>query len=91
MYKLVLVVRRAYTQFSVRVVGMCALVFSALLVGPAGALATESAGETKVKEVATQVSSEGVSIILAILGALVTLIALVIILPKAVKFIKRFI
>jgi hypothetical protein len=65
--------------------------FLALAAVPALAGATESASETKVKEVATQVSSEGVSIVLAILGALVALIALIIIVPKGIKMIKRFI
>jgi hypothetical protein len=58
---------------------------------PSSALAVETEGETKVHEVASQVGSEGITIVLAVLGALVGLIALVIILPKAVKFIKRFI
>lgn len=55
------------------------------------ALATETEGAKKVKEVTTSVSSEGVEIILAVLGGLVALIALSIILPKAVGFIRRFV
>jgi hypothetical protein len=65
------------------------LVVSAFVVAPA--LATESEGSKKVKEVTTSVSTEGVEIILAVLGGLVALIALSIILPKAIGFIRRFI
>ena len=70
-------------------VTVCAVVMSAFVVAPA--LAEESAGAKKVKEVTTTVSTEGVEIILAVLGGLVALIALAIILPKAVGFIRRFI
>jgi hypothetical protein len=69
--------------------GVIALVISAFVAAPA--LATESEGSKKVKEVTTTVSSEGVEIILAVLGGLVALIALAIILPKAIGFIRRFI
>lgn len=70
-------------------VGVMALVVSAFVAAPA--LATETEGAKKVKEVTTTVSTEGVEIILAVLGGLVALIALAIILPKAVGFIRRFI
>ena len=70
-------------------VGVMALCISAFVAAPA--LATESEGSKKVKEVTTSVSSEGVEIILAVLGGLVALIALSIILPKAIGFIRRFI
>lgn len=56
-----------------------------------GAMATESATAEKIKAVATTVSSEGVEIILAVLTALAALIAAVIIIPKAIGFIRRFI
>lgn len=57
------------------------------------AIASAEAGETKekVKEVATKVGSEGVEIVLAILTALIALLVAVIIIPKAVGLIKRFI
>jgi hypothetical protein len=58
---------------------------------PMAALAVESEGEKEVKKVTEQVSSEGIVIILAVLAGLVGLIAMAIILPKAVGFIKRFI
>jgi hypothetical protein len=63
----------------------------AALVVPAVSLATESEAEKKVKEVTTQVSSEGVNIIIAVLAGLVALIALSIVLPKAIGFIRRFV
>jgi hypothetical protein len=91
-YNLTLVVRRVLAGARAKYLGVCVLVASAFVAAvPAAALATESAGEEKVKAVATQVGSEGVTIILVILGALAALIAMVIILPKAVKMIKRFI
>jgi hypothetical protein len=58
---------------------------------PAAALATESGTASGVKTVAANVGSEGVEIVLAILTALVGLIVAVIIIPKAVGLIKRFI
>lgn len=61
------------------------------LVVSAPALATPSEGAEKVKEVTTKVSAEGVEIILAVLGGLIALIALTIVLPKAIGFIRRFI
>jgi hypothetical protein len=69
--------------------GLMVLCISAFVAAPA--LATESEGSKKVKEVTTNVSTEGVEIILAVLGGLVALIALSIILPKAIGFIRRFI
>ena len=58
---------------------------------PGAALAVESPTEEKLKTVTTQVSSEGVSIVLAILAGLVALIAAIIIIPKGIGMIKRFI
>lgn len=58
---------------------------------PVLALATETETESKIKAVTTQVATEGVSIILAVLTGLVALIAAVIIIPKAVGFIRRFV
>lgn len=68
---------------------VASVVTSVVVAAPA--LAEESAGAKSVKEVTTKVSSEGSEIILAVLAGLVTLIALVIVLPKAVGFIRRFI
>lgn len=56
---------------------------------PAISGATET--ETKVGEVATQVGSEGVAIVLAILTALIGLLVAIIIIPKAVALIRRFV
>jgi hypothetical protein len=66
---------------------------TAALVVTMPAIAAAEAGETKekVKEVATKVGSEGVEIVLAILTALIALLVAVIIIPKAVGLIKRFI
>jgi energy-converting hydrogenase Eha subunit E len=91
-YSLVSAVRRVFAQAQAKHVAFCAAATAVVLGAlPAVASATESASETKIKEVATQVGTEGVSIVLLILGALVGLIALVIIVPKGVKMIKRFI
>jgi hypothetical protein len=70
-----------------------AFVGAAVMVAfPAAALATESGtAASGVKTVAANVGSEGVEIVLAILTALVGLIVAVIIIPKAVGLIKRFI
>lgn len=65
--------------------------FVAAVATTGSALAIESEGTKKIGEVTTKVSSEGTEIILAVLGGLVALIALVIVLPKAVGFIRRFI
>lgn len=75
------------------VVAAASLAVSLGVVGflPAGAGAVESATEEHIKTVTTQVSSEGVSIILAVLAGLVALIAAAIIIPKAIGFIKRFV
>jgi len=58
---------------------------------PALAGATESETTKKVKEVATGVGTEGVEIVLVILTALISLLVAVIIIPKAIALIKRFI
>ena len=73
----------------------CVAVVSSVMVMPAIAAATETEGEKKagekITEAAGHVSSAGENYILLVLTALVGLIALVIILPKAVGFIRRFI
>jgi uncharacterized membrane protein YjjB (DUF3815 family) len=58
---------------------------------PSAALATETETEKGVHEIATNVSTEGVQIILAVLAALVALIVAVIVIPKAIGFIRRFV
>lgn len=83
---------RTLSGMNKRYTMVCAAAFAALVaVFPAAALATESATEEKLKAVTTQVSSEGVSIILAVLTGLVALIAAIIIIPKAIGFIRRFV
>lgn len=77
--------RTRYTAVCIAVVAVAMSAFPAL------ASATESEAATKVKGVATEVSTEGTTIILAVLGALAALIALVIVLPKAIGFIRRFV
>lgn len=80
------------TSIKARWAALCVTVsFVTLAALPGGALAVESEGTKKIGEVTTKVSSEGTEIILAVLGGLVALIALVIVLPKAVGFIRRFI
>lgn len=55
------------------------------------ASATPSETESKLETLSSSVASEGVKLILIVLTALVTLIAAVIIIPKAIGFIRRFI
>ena len=75
-----------------KVLGASAFVAASLIVFPVAAMATEESAATKgVKKVAEGVSSEGVEIVLAILGALVAILVAVIIIPKAIGLIKRFI
>lgn len=76
--------RSHMTLAVVAAIGVLALV-------PGVAFATETEGEKGVKEVATQISGEGTTIILAVLAALIGLIAISIILPKAVKWVKKFV
>lgn len=84
--------RNLFAKAHVKWVALGALVASAFIaVLPAASLATEGATETKMKEIAEKVSTEGVSIILIVLGALVALIVAVIIIPKAIGFIRRFV
>jgi ABC-type multidrug transport system fused ATPase/permease subunit len=86
-----------FSSMQRRYLALCVAVASAvggfvtMLVAAPGASATESAGAKAVKEATTTVSSEGVEIIVAVLTGLVALIALAIILPKAIGFIRRFI
>jgi len=83
---------RAVTKTRFAVGAATAFVAAAVMVAsPMAALATESETEKKLHEVTTQVGSEGVAIVLAILGGLVALIAAIIIIPKGIAMIKRFI
>ena len=83
---------RAFTSARVAVASVAAFCAAALIVAfPVAALATESETEKKIGTVTTQVSTEGVSIVIAVLGGLAALIAAIIIIPKAIGMIKRFI
>ena len=83
---------RVVTKTRVALVAASAFVAAAVIAAvPVAALATESATEEKLKTVTTQVSTEGVSIVLASLAGLVALIAAIIIIPKGIGMIKRFI
>jgi hypothetical protein len=85
-------VKEMFKLVKSKYLAVCAMVAAfALAALPASALAIESEGTKKIGEVTTKVSGEGTEIILAVLGGLVALIALVIVLPKAVGFIRRFI
>lgn len=82
---------RAFTSARVAVASVAAFCAAALIVAfPVAALA-ESETEKKIGTVTTQVSTEGVSIVIAVLGGLAALIAAIIIIPKAIGMIKRFI
>jgi hypothetical protein len=84
--------KKFFTKAHSKYVALCSVLALALMaLVPGAALATESPTAEKVKEVATKVSSEGVEIILIVLTALVTLIVAVIIIPKAIGFIRRFV
>lgn len=89
---LISLLARALTSVRFGVAAASAFLAAALVAAfPISALAVESATEEKLKTVTTQVSSEGVSIVLAILAGLVALIAAIIIIPKGIAMIKRFI
>lgn len=89
---LVKMVSKGLTGARSRWTAFCVMCFAvALAAVPGVALATETATEEKIKAVTSQVSTEGVSIVLAVLTGLVALIAAVIIIPKAIGFIRRFV
>ncbi len=89
-------ISRAFTRMSAvvhfRVVAatmaVAGVVFGAM---PALASATPTETETKLEELSSKISTEGVKLILIVLTALVALIAAVIIIPKAIGFIRRFV
>lgn len=91
--KMVKYVSKALQSSRARLFTLCCVVGCVVLGAvPTFALATsESEGAKAVKEAATKVSEEGQTIIIAVLTGLVALIALAIILPKAIGFIRRFI
>lgn len=76
---------------SLALAGSAFVAAAVLAAMPAASLATESATEEHLKTVTTQVSTEGVSIVIAVLAGLAALIAAIIIIPKAIGMIKRFI
>lgn len=90
--KMVKYVSKALQSSRARLFTLCCVVGCVVLGAvPTLALATESEGAKAVKEATTKVSEEGQTIIIAVLTGLVALIALAIILPKAIGFIRRFI
>jgi len=85
--------KRSTVAFKVGVVTALTVASAAVLPAIASATETEAekhAGE-KITEATTKVATSGETYILLVLTGLVGLIALVIILPKAISFIKRFI
>lgn len=93
MFKITRTVTEALSTGRSRAVAFVSMVVAAALMvmAPVSALATETATEEGVKKVAEGVGTEGVAIILAILTALVALLVAVIIIPKAVALIRRFV
>jgi hypothetical protein len=93
MFSLFAVVRSTVVKMSFRtrlvLAAMTAVIVSAMT--PVLALATETEAEKKVGEAAGKVGTSGEGLILIVLTSLVGLIALYIILPKAIGFIRRFI
>jgi hypothetical protein len=85
----------AAASTSVKVAVVTSLTMASAAVVPAIAAATESEAEKKagekITETVTKVGLSGEDYILLVLAGLAGLIALVIILPKAISFIKRFI
>ena len=85
-------IKKALRWSRLQVLTASAFVAAMVLVAfPAMSMATESATASGVKSVASSVSTEGVEIVLAILTALAALIVAIIIIPKAVGLIRRFI
>jgi hypothetical protein len=84
--------RKYVNSFHRKTLAVSAFLAAATLAAmPAASLATETPTEEKLKTVTTQVSGEGVSIVIAVLAGLAALIAAIIIIPKAIGLIKRFI
>jgi hypothetical protein len=83
---------RAVKSVKYRVLAVSVMAFGALMAAaPVSALATETETEKGVHEIASKVSEEGVTIVLAILSALVALLVAIIVIPKAIGLIRRFI
>lgn len=80
-------VSRAWQKLSL----IATALFVVGLVEAGSAFATESEATKKVGEAAGKVSTEGEGMMLSVLTAVVGLIALVIIVPKAIGFIRKFI
>jgi len=86
------IVVSTYQKMNKKYLAFCTAVMAVILaVLPMAALATETETEKGVKEITTSVSTEGVAIILAVLTGLVALIVAVIVIPKAIGFIRRFV
>ena len=80
------------TKSRTRMLAFGASIGAGLMVAlPSASLATETETEKGVHEVATKVSEEGVVIVLAVLTALVGIIVAIIIIPKAIALVRRFI
>jgi len=79
------------SRVSLAVLAFCVVVGTTVPALLPSAASAESATAEKVKEVAHGVGTEGVEIVLVILTALISLLVAVIIIPKAIALIKRFI
>lgn len=85
--------KKLFASLRNRYVALCAMAVAGvtMLVAPVASLAAETPTEEKVKTIAESVGTEGVAIILIILTALVGLLVAVIVIPKAIGLIRRFI
>ena len=87
-------ISRAFTRMSAVVhfrVVAATMAVAGVVFGAMPALASASETEEKLKSLSESISTEGVKLILIVLTALVALIAAVIIIPKAIGFIRRFV
>ena len=83
--------KRLFDSINTKYLAVCAGVAAFALTLPGVAMATESEAAKGVGEAATKVNTEGEAIVIKVLLAVVGLIVFFIIVPKAIKFIKRLV
>lgn len=81
----------AWNAVNMRYLAVCAIVVSCVLDFASSAMATESEAAKGVAEAAGKVNTEGVEILIKVLLAVIALVVFVIVVPKAIKFIKRLV
>lgn len=83
--------KRLFHSINTKYLAVCAAVAAFVLTVPGVAMATESEAAKGVGEAATKVNTEGEAIVIKVLTAVVGLIVFFIIVPKAIKFIRRLV